>query len=78
MSTTRMGTGDVAGVALMVVDLLDEQALAEWFPRQRSPAGALNVRGGRRELLLERGEAAEVCFSAAATVPGGLAASLRA
>src|SRR5207248_9333080 len=50
----------LADVALVVVDLLDEEALAERLPRQRAPPRALHR--GRRlgELLLERVERAEV------------------
>src|SRR5262249_45236644 len=50
----------LTGVSLVVVDLLDEQALAERLPGKRTPAGALN--GARRlcELLLEGVERAEV------------------
>ncbi len=50
----------LADVALVVVDLLDEEALAERLPRQRAPTRALHGRGRLRELLLERVERAEV------------------
>jgi hypothetical protein len=47
-------------VSLVVVDLLDEQALAEWLPRECTPTRALH-RGRRlRELVLERVERAEM------------------
>jgi hypothetical protein len=44
----------------VVVDLLHDQPLAERFPGQDAPAGALDGRGGDGELLLERLESAEV------------------
>src|SRR5690606_31960389 len=49
-----------ADVAVVVVDLLHDQAPPEWLPGQDAPAGALDGGGGDGELLPERLEAAEV------------------
>src|SRR4051794_38862272 len=49
----------LADVALVVVDLLDDQALPERLPRERAPARALHSEGGLGELAAEVVEAAE-------------------
>src|SRR3954454_21835743 len=47
-------------VALMVVDLLDDQAFPERLPRHDTPTGALNRGGSGGELRLEGVEGTEV------------------
>jgi len=51
--------GAVADVALVVVDLRHDQALADRLPRQRPPTGALNVERRFGQLALEAVEGAE-------------------
>ena len=62
-------------VALMVVDLLDVEALAERLPRERSPSGALNRHDGLGHLGLERVERAKVLVDRGGEVAGRLVAS---
>ncbi len=62
----------------MVVDLFDEQPLAERLPRQRAPAGTLHGAGDFAELRLEGVEAAEVLVDGGRELAFGLAAAGRA
>jgi len=65
-------------VAVVVVDVLDHQALAQRFPGQHAPAGALHVRRGGRELLGEGLEGAEVLVDRRGQVTVGPVATVRA
>lgn len=67
----------LADVAVVVVDLLDDQPLAEGLPGQDTPAGALNGRGRDGELLLELLEATEVFIDGVGQRPVRAVAAVR-
>ncbi len=69
--------GALADVAVVVVDLLDDQAAAERLPGEDAPAGALDADGGGGELLLEGLEAAEVLLDGVGEGAVGAVAAVR-
>src|SRR4051812_45753738 len=50
----------VSDIALVIINLLDDESLSQWFPSKRPPTGALHSCRGLRELCLELVETAEV------------------
>src|SRR5690349_21656470 len=63
-------------VALVVVDLLDDEALAERLPRERAPARALHRERGLGELAAEVIEPAEAVGDRGLELALGLAAAV--
>ncbi|GAA1097687.1 hypothetical protein GCM10009663_45750 [Kitasatospora arboriphila] len=69
--------GALADVAVVVVDLLDDQAPAERLPGEDAPAAALDADGGGGQLLAEGLEGAEVLGDRVAEGAVGAVAALR-
>src|SRR5256714_2234242 len=63
-------------VGLLVVELVDEQALAEGVPAEDGPAAALDGGGGCGEVGLEGVEGAEVLVEGGGELAGGLVAAV--
>jgi hypothetical protein len=65
----------------VVVDLLDDEPLADRLPRQRTPSGALHVHRRLRELRLARVEGSQVLVDRvselALRLPAALGAHVR-
>src|SRR5262245_36070421 len=61
----------------MIVDLGRQQASAQWFPHERSPAGTHDRRRCLAQLLLELVEATEIPLQAVGQFLLGPAARLR-
>ncbi len=66
----------LAHVALVVVDLLDDQPLAERFPRECTPPGPLDVERRLSQLVAEMVEAAETVVDGGAELTLGRAATV--
>lgn len=73
----------VSDVALVVVDLLHDQALTDRFPRHRPPTGALNVERRFRDLAIQsnigtsRWKGCRSCDGASSAVQGTGTGSVR-
>ena len=67
------GDGDVA---LLIVELLDDEALADGVPGQDGPAGALDGEGYVLEVGAEAVEGAEVVIDCCCQFTHGLVAAL--
>src|SRR5207248_3643097 len=70
--------GALSDVALVVVDLLDDEPLRDGLPRQRAPARALDVERRLAELVAETLERAERLVDRSGELTVGLVAAVRA